>query len=848
MKEERIIDCNIRTLELFGCLREEIIGHTPQDFSPPVQPDGRETSEKARDKIDAALAGEPQRFEWLHRKKSGASFLAEVSLSPLRLEGAPHLLAIVRDISERRDLERRLLQAQKMEAIGTLAGGIAHDFNNILSIMTGYTEVALLKSPQDSPVVENLRQVLAAGERAAHLVAQILTFSRKADGKPVPCELGPIVKETLKFLRASLPTTIEFLESISPVRPVIMDPTQIHQVVMNLCTNAFHAMEERGGVLEVTLAETLVDGEDAGQTALVAGAYALLTVSDSGEGIPPEIRERIFEPYFTTKEAGKGTGLGLAMVHGIVTKAGGAIKVYSEPGIGTTFRVHLPLAVAAAPAAGRDILADLPGGTERILVVDDEALIVEMTRESLETLGYAVTATTDSVEALARFRESPEAFDLVVTDLTMPKLNGEALVRELRAVRSAIPIILCTGFSERLTEVRLRDLGVAEVLMKPVPRASLAVAIRRALAGERTKRIVGGRGLMAGGRILVVDDEEHIREIFAQLLAAEGYEVTSCGTIGEVADTLATGEFDLAFVDIRLGAQSGLDVLRLVRERLPLCPVVMVTGSPTIETAAEALRHGAFDYIVKPLRQDALLRVSRIALEQKALLEERERYRGNIEAIFGSLRDFVVMVDGRMTVLEANEARGLCGIDEEHIAGTPFPSLVSCEHPSCVTLLESTLRTGRPMNLDRVECRRPDRRPQVVSLATSPLTDGGRPDGRRGARGQGRDAARASGAGALGAAPAPRPRRREPADAGTLQAHRAARRGREHGPGHRGERHRQGTRRGGDPLHRPAGQGAADQGQLRGPHREPPRERTLRPRERRLHGRGRRPRGAFQGG
>jgi DNA-binding NtrC family response regulator len=230
---------------------------------------------------------------------------------------------------------------------------------------------------------------------------------------------------------------------------------------------------------------------------------------------------------------------------------------------------------------------------------------------------------------------------------------------------------------------------------------------------------------MAGERILVVDDEGHIREIFAQLLAAEGYEVTGCGTVEEVAGVLAAGEFDLAFVDIRLGAQSGLDVLRLVRERLPLCPVVIITGSPTIETAAEALRHGAFDYIVKPIRQEALLRISRIALEQKELLEERERYRGNIEAIFRSLRDLVVMVDENMTVLEANEARGLCGIVDNPIAGASFPAIVTCEHPSCVVLLESTLRTGRPMNLDRVECRRLGRRSGVVSLATSPLLDTG---------------------------------------------------------------------------------------------------------------------------
>jgi PAS domain S-box-containing protein len=230
---------------------------------------------------------------------------------------------------------------------------------------------------------------------------------------------------------------------------------------------------------------------------------------------------------------------------------------------------------------------------------------------------------------------------------------------------------------------------------------------------------------MTARRILVVDDEAHIREIFTQLLAAEGFEVTGCGRAEAVTAALAGAEFDLAFVDIRLGAQSGIDVLRMIRERLPLCPVVMITGSPTIDTAAEALRHSAFDYIVKPIRQEALLRVSRIALEQKALLEERERYRGNIEAIFRSLRDLVVMVDGNMTVLEANDAHGLCGIGEERIAGTPFPALVTCEHPGCVALLESTLRTGRPMNLDRVECRRPDLRSQVVSLATSPLLDPG---------------------------------------------------------------------------------------------------------------------------
>jgi PAS domain S-box-containing protein len=494
MKDEVIVDCNSRALEIFDCSREDVIGNRPQDFSPPVQPDGSETTAKARGKISAAINGESQQFEWLHSKKSGATFLAEVSLSLFQIEGVPHLLAIVRDISERRDLERRLMQAQKMEAIGTLAGGIAHDFNNILSIMMGYTEVALLQIPRDSAAVECLRQVLTAGERAGHLVAQILTFSRKADDKPKPCELGSIVKETLKFLRASFPSTIKFLESISPVAPVIMDPTQIHQVVMNLCTNAYHAMEKRGGVLEVALEEVPVGALGENQTGLPAGRYARLTVSDSGEGIPPEIRDRIFEPYFTTKEAGKGTGLGLALVHGIVTKAGGSIKLHSAPGMGTTFQVYLPLAATSGVAAGSEPAPEALRGTERILVVDDEPLVANMTLEMLEALGYAVTAATDSAEALERFCRDPGAFDLVITDLTMPKLTGEELVRELRAVRPRLPVILCTGFSEQLTEERLWDLGIADILMKPVPRERLSVAIRQALAGDGANGSLEGSG------------------------------------------------------------------------------------------------------------------------------------------------------------------------------------------------------------------------------------------------------------------------------------------------------------------------------------------------------------------
>jgi len=480
MREDLFADCNSKALELFGCSRAELVGHHPAEFSPPGQPGGRSSAELAAEKIRDAYAGEPQQFDWMHKRRDGAAFLAEVSLSAFDPGNGPHLLAIVRDVSERRNLERRLAEAQKMEAIGTLAGGIAHDFNNIPPIITGFVEIALLKLPADAPARDSLRQVLAGAERARDLVAQILTFSRGSEGRPVPCEIAPIIKETVKFLRSSLPASIEVRERVSPVGPVLADPIQIHQVVMNLCTNAFHAMEDRGGVLEVTLGAASVD-EGTDHFGLPPGPYALLAVSDTGGGIPPAIRERIFEPYFTTKDSGKGTGLGLAVVHGIVMRAGGAVKVYSEPGLGATFHVYLPLAAGRAGAAREDVVAPAPGGTERILVVDDEPLVAQVARETLAPLGYTVTAMTDSAEALELFSRDPGAFDLVITDLTMPKLGGEALVRELRALRPGLPVILCTGYSETITTERKGDLGLVAVLMKPVPRVRLAQAVRRAL-------------------------------------------------------------------------------------------------------------------------------------------------------------------------------------------------------------------------------------------------------------------------------------------------------------------------------------------------------------------------------
>jgi len=394
--------------------------------------------------------------------------------------------------SEKAELEQQLLHAQKMEAIGTLAGGIAHDFNNILAAITGYTQLLMMKLPKGSDIRPDLDEVLQASRRARDLIQQILTFSRERDEEKIPIEMIHLVKETLKFLRSSLPSSIEFREKLSERVGIIhANPTQIHQVIMNLCTNAAHAMQEAGGVLEVELRNAELglrpigayapEGTRNAELNLGPGRYLRLTVSDTGCGMTPEIVKKIFDPYFTTKEKGVGTGLGLSVVHGIVMGHGGAVAVESEPGKGSAFHVYFPLVQEVEEAKKAVAETPLPRGSEIILFVDDEPSLARLGKRFLTRLGYDVVSTTSSIDALGLVRKDPHQFDLVITDTTMPAMTGDRLTQEILKIRPDMPIIISTGHSERISPEKAKKMGIKAFLMKPLEMGELAETVRKVL-------------------------------------------------------------------------------------------------------------------------------------------------------------------------------------------------------------------------------------------------------------------------------------------------------------------------------------------------------------------------------
>lgn len=429
----------------------------------------------------------PQRhtIEGVHR--DGHAVWIDLLVSPTSWQGVPALLVTCLDVTERQGLEKQVRQRHKIHALGTLAGGIAHDFNNMLAAILGYTELLMDEVPRESPAWPRLQRILTAGERAKELVRQILTVSRQEEQERRPVQLCLLIDEVLRLLRASLPVTVAIQQHCEPhVGTVLADPIQMYQVLMNLCINAEHAMRATGGVLEVGLKEiSVTEPTPASFGTLMPGPYVCLTVRDTGHGIPPEVRERIFEPFFTTKAPEEGTGMGLTVVRGIVRNHDGAIMVTSLPGQGTTFALYFPRfhRPGETPAPSEE---PVPGGTERILFVDDEEPIARLGCMMLERLGYTVVVSTSGSEALALFRATPQSFDLVITDHTMPAMTGARLAQELRRLRPDLPVILCSGFSHTMNADKAQALGLDAFLLKPFLHRDLGIMVRRVLERRQT--------------------------------------------------------------------------------------------------------------------------------------------------------------------------------------------------------------------------------------------------------------------------------------------------------------------------------------------------------------------------
>ena len=503
-----VMDFNLRykyrspsNFQITGYTSEEIMNRPAREQ---IVPESYALAEKIlAEELADEFAGKPvdshrsrtMELEVYH--KNGGTVWIEVTGSFIRdKNGKPvEILLAGRNITERKNIEKeknnlqkQLVQSHKMEAIGTLAGGIVHDFNNILASMMGFTEMAV-NEPRKAIRQTYLHEVLQASERAKSLINQILTFSRQREQESHPVDIRLVIKEALTLLRATLPTTIDMQQNIT-VEPtvVLADPTQIHQIAMNLCTNAAQAMTGKKGLLEIHLSNiSIVAPGLASHPDLQPGPYVQLSVRDNGCGIDPAIRDRIFDPFVTTNKASGGTGLGLSVVYGIVKSCGGGIDIQSDAGRGATFTIYLPRIPVEEPFEEENQEDVDLKGDERILFVDDEAMLVKMAKNYFQQLGYQITATTSSPEALRLFQEHPEAFDLVITDMTMPQITGADLSRELLKIHPELPIILCTGYSDSMIMDEARKLNIRDFVPKPILLKDLCLQVRRILDGKTRK-------------------------------------------------------------------------------------------------------------------------------------------------------------------------------------------------------------------------------------------------------------------------------------------------------------------------------------------------------------------------
>jgi PAS domain S-box-containing protein len=471
-----IRDVNRAACQLMACSRDSLLGCPVNGVF--VE---QEVAKIDRAVADAAKDGIAYIEESVLLGENRERIPVEGGCVGLDIDGCRHVVFSLRDISYRKQLQAQLQQAQKMEAMGSLASGISHDFNNILSAIIGYTEIARMDLSEGSLPHKNLSQVLAASDRAKQLVQQILTFSRQTESVNKPVKISAVVTEALKLIRATMPASITIRQHLQSRSYVSCDPTQIHQICINLFSNAVHAMAEDGGELEVRLTDVDLNSDFTdGHPGITPGLFVELSVADTGQGIAESIRSKIFDPFFTTKAVGQGTGMGLSVVHGIVSACGGAITADNRTGKGSRFRVYLPAmgqAIAESPMAE----SVMRTGTERILFVDDEKFQTDLAVQALGRLGYRVVARTSSLESLALFEQNPDAFDLVITDLTMPQLSGTALVEKMHALRPDLPVILSSGFSSSISDDTAREAGFSAYLKKPLVMKDMAAAVREVL-------------------------------------------------------------------------------------------------------------------------------------------------------------------------------------------------------------------------------------------------------------------------------------------------------------------------------------------------------------------------------
>ena len=623
--EQGVLQSFNRTAErMFGYTRDEVVG--------------KRLTLLIHDGRDDHGAADLTRFqEGSHRvigqRKDGTTFPMELAVREAPFGERRIFTGFLRDLSEReaaeverQALERRLLQAQKLETIGTLAGRIAPDFNNILTPIHGYVDIVLADLPVGHKTAADLRQVKAAASRAQDLVRQILLFSRRDEPEQQVIPLQPAVKEALKLLRATLPSTIEIRQEIdNACAAVFADATQIHQMVMNLGTNAYHAMRESGGVLEVRLEMVSVDAELARvHSRLHEGSYVRLSVRDTGHGMDRDTLERLFEPFFTTKDVGEGTGLGLSVVHGIVMQHGGELTVSSEPGNGATFVIYLPAADREAPEEVVGGESDFKGD-ERVLMVDDEPQVASLGERTLERLGYQVTVMSDSTEALETFRAAPDSFDVVISDQTMPHMTGVQLGRELRRIRSDVPVVLVTGDTGQALAEQLEDLGRCEFVSKPFGLNDLGAAIRRLVDGKaEAMEEDEGRSqarpasavtlprestgpVVIPFRVVVIEDDPDVRNLVqATLQFTAGWEVTTTADGAEGIEAVRRLRPDAVVVDLMMPGMDGYEVCRRLSEHPDTVgiPLVLFTGIRPDDAQVEAA--GAAGVICKPFEPDKL--------------------------------------------------------------------------------------------------------------------------------------------------------------------------------------------------------------------------------------------------